>query len=304
MKIMIIDDEDQMEENFKNVSSMMEGIEIEYFKYSSDGFEALEKKFYSYSGIILDARGFREPDSEKATDSHIHEALEKLSEFEKLRYYIPKVIYTGHHEVISTQLDYKKELIILDKGFHSPKEVIDKIIYLSENSSKSKSEKKYPIVFEVANKYFTQTNIGLLHCILSCDSIHSEKYVDKKKNFDNLRLLNEALVDLIPFKFYTPSLTINQFVNKINDESTRGNVANRGNRSSSFIKYINYSRSFDLPSHVFHNILSIYETASSYFSHSTEESDKIYPDSTIFNSLLTGHLSNYTWFNEKIKSRR
>lgn len=298
MKILLIDDQKNLIlEPFEELAELLDNVEIKYFQYSSDAFDFLEKSYHEVSGVVLDARGFRDPDSEKAVDAHLHEAIGKLDEYNAEGKGLPYVVYTGHFETISDQLVHRKEIKIFEKGMHSPREVLEYLKGEIESHPNSQLKKQYPTVFELAAKYFDNESIDLLNNLLLRESLNSNLYVYKKENFESLRTLNEALVDTLPKHFFEESYELDEFIKLINRKNDRLN-ANLGNRSKKIIDYFFYGKIEKVPRHVRNNIHDIYDLASSHFSHHSEKSDC--PDNLQFDALLKGHLSNYSWFSQII----
>lgn len=254
--------------------------------------------FKKFDAIILDGKGKLHDASKDSDARHLTESVNWLAQQNALGNFIPVVVFTGFHETISEfQSTNSQVLKIFSKGDQvnsSFKDVLSFLKKAIDDSPVQKFKSAFPHAYTFSDKYFSVKNKSLIQSLYIELKNPVKDFGWKKSTLDNLRLLNEAMVDTIPLNFYEPPYELRNFIEKLKREGSP--KATLGNRTTSVIDYFNNS-TIRVPGPIFNVIKNIYYTASTYTSHNEEKQSDYFPSSEMILGLVYSHFGCYHWFN-------
>jgi len=307
IKILLSDDNEAFRKSSREIGAALD-CDLNCYDDWENAQVELDTNFNKYHAVVIDGKG-RLRDSSKGEDPrHLTEAVIWLREQRAKGRFVPVVIYTGYHPEIEPITSLNDQILkVFDK---SKTKFEDVITFLKAEVAKLPSEKlrnSYPAVFDFSMKYFSKENQMILLKTLDDLNNGAKDFLWKKGTLDNLRRLNEALVDTVPLHYYNPSFELRPYIEKINRENPpRGKAATLGNRTISIMDFFGVdlkARSDkELPGYIYNVIRNIYFTASTYAAHTPENDNGDYPSSEMILGLVYSHFGCYHWFNQIIKN--
>lgn len=100
-KVLWIDDKWKEIVSFKDVLEKIHGFEVVPCEYAEDGMKIFEEHLEEWSGVILDARGRRNKDSEVEDLSGLSFSVNRINELKSKRF-VPYYIITGQPDLTSS----------------------------------------------------------------------------------------------------------------------------------------------------------------------------------------------------------
>jgi hypothetical protein len=169
-----------------------------------------------------------------------------------------------------------------------------------KKNPENKLRTQHPAVDSFSRKHFSPANKELLLNLFKAIHQPEPTFPWKKSVLDNLRRLNEALVDTIPFSYYSAPYTLDAYLEKVKRDSSN-RKANKGNRTMSIIEFFHNNELY-VPDPVDYTIRNIYDAASKFAAHSEETESNYYPSTEMIIGLVYSHFGCYHWFNQIIKN--
>ena len=308
MKILLSDDNSAFRSSSIEVGAAL-GFHVVAFEDWERAQIELSENFETYSAVVIDGKG-KLRDSTKTEDtSHLTEAISWLSGQRANGRYIPVVVYTGFYpEFDSLTTSGSPVLGVFDKSKTKFEEVLS---FLKREVAKLPMEKfkaSFPDAHEFGQKYFSVQNNELLLALHTQLQEPTKSFSWKKTMLDRLRLLNEALVDTIPLRYYREPNTLQSYLDRINKEMPpkeprqAGSMGNRSVKIITFFEkeYLSSGRE-RFPATVSNVVRNIYYTASAYASHTQERPSDYFPSSDMVLGLAYSHFGCYHWFEKLLR---
>lgn len=196
IKVLLIDDEEEIICKKLQRNAKEEGIEVTYFCNYEAGFAELNRNFTQYHALVLDAKCWKtqaEQDNDhNPTDDALSEGLRLLAEFEsKTQHFLPIAVYTGFdfpQNYLSPQINAIKARIFRKGTDHA-----ELFAYLQERVAHSDTyriERKYAdvlVVFEKVEYAGIKNDVLAYLKDLENDSVTRDTLVSIRKVFETLR---------------------------------------------------------------------------------------------------------------------
>jgi hypothetical protein len=150
MKILLIDDETDFCKSLQTYARL-KGFEISFYTNYDDGFKSLENEQVNYSGVILDARCYKNKNDEtlrETKDSAVFYSINKIRELlNKINLHIPFCVNTGFSALFRDNIE-AMGIMVFDKL----KDRDTMLEWLREEIARipeNKIRSEFPDVFEV-----------------------------------------------------------------------------------------------------------------------------------------------------------
>ncbi len=170
-------------------AAYLKGILVTHFQGLEEGMLLLKEHYKDYQGLILDGRGWLSEDRKHAVDSHIHSAINDLTQLRAQGIYIPYVVNTGFFQELAGQIQYINPEVIFDKA-HGMEPMFTKLLSLINEAPIQKLKAKYPEPFQsFGGKYLPENSLEKLATVLG----RLEETTIKTEYFKLIRDLVEVI---------------------------------------------------------------------------------------------------------------
>jgi hypothetical protein len=297
MRVLLSDDNLGLHQPLTELASF-EQVELVCKDNWEEAKAELEESFDEFDAIILDGRGKLNSDSKDANQRHLTTALNWLREQKQRGNYITVVIFTAYFDDVSEFIGVDDLVKRIAKKGVGP-EFGDLLKFLKKETRvnpEAKFRTALPAVLSFTEKYFSSDKQKLIRAVFEKSKSKEGTFIWKKGILDDLRVLNEALVDTIPQHYYEPAFELKDFVEKIKRESNP--KVTMGNRASAILDFCHKANIISVPGPILNATKNTYYTASTFAAHNSETQSDYFPSTEMILGLVYSHFGCYHWFNQ------
>jgi hypothetical protein len=298
IKIVLSDDNEPFRKSSREIGAAL-GFDVSCFDDWERAQAELDSNFEKYTAVVIDGKGKLRDNAKGEDKKHLVEALMWFREQKAKKRFIPVVIYTGYHPEIAELTEKNEQVIgVFDKSKINFEGVLNVIKGEVAKVPEQKFKIGCPDAYPFTEKYFSPDNKKLIRELFSLLQRSADEFIWKKNTLDALRRLNEALVDTIPFHYYSSPFSIQEYLEKITRESSIN--VKKGGRTLSIISFFHDNQLY-VPDPIDYTIRNIYDAGSKYSIHSEAQIEEYFPSLEMILGLAYSHLGSYHWFNSIIK---